>query len=238
MARDAGPDGRGDGAAGGARRDGGPPRSRGRVPPASVEPPRVAAGARLCARRARGRVRTYDGGLPRRALGGARVARAQEREGRAARAERAVAAPVTLEQARRRAPFMRLPEAAGLGRPDAIYVGGRSVSFVYGERPGYARSTTIGAAVLVQEFPGRVGAFIEKTLGQGAQLERLRVGADPAYFITGAHGFAYEGDEDVRFEDQRLAGNTLLVERADGLLIRVEGDLARDRAVAIAQSIP
>ncbi|HKH19234.1 MAG TPA: hypothetical protein VKA57_17040 [Solirubrobacteraceae bacterium] len=147
-------------------------------------------------------------------------------------------APVTLEQARRRAPFLRLPEAAGLGRPDAIYVGGRSVSFVYGERPGYARSTTIGAAVLVQEFPGRVGAFIEKTLGQGAQLERLRVGADPAYFITGAHGFAYEGDEDVRFEDQRLAGNTLLVERADGLLIRVEGDLARDRAVAIAQSIP
>ena len=42
----------------------------------------------------------------------------------------------------------------------------------------------------------------------------------------------------MRFEDQRLAGNTLLVERADGLLIRVEGDLARDRAVAIAESIP
>ena len=42
----------------------------------------------------------------------------------------------------------------------------------------------------------------------------------------------------MRFEDQRLAGNTLLVERADGLLIRVEGDLTRDRAVAIARSVP
>jgi hypothetical protein len=146
--------------------------------------------------------------------------------------------PVTLEQARRSSPFLRMPAADGLGRPEAIYRGARSVSLVYGERPGYARSTTTGAAVLVQQFRARVGPFIEKTLGQGTRLDRLRVGGDPAYFITGAHGFAYEGGADVRFEDQRLAGNTLLVERADGLLIRVEGDLTRERAVAIAASIP
>ena len=59
----------------------------------------------------------------------------------------------------------------------------------------------------------------------------------PAYFIAGAHGFAYQHGTGVRFEDQRLAGNTLLVERADGLLIRVEGDLDRDQAVAIAASM-
>lgn len=146
--------------------------------------------------------------------------------------------PVTLTEARRRSPFLTLPAADGLGRPDAIYRGGQSVSLVYGERPGFARSDTTGAAVLVQEFPARVGPFIEKTLGEGTALERLRVDGDPAYFIAGAHGFAYEGEDDVRFENQRLAGNTLLVERADGLLIRVEGDLARDRAVAIARSIP
>lgn len=145
--------------------------------------------------------------------------------------------PVTLAEAREHSPFLRVPDADGLGRPDAVYVGIRSVSLVYGERPGYARSTTTGAAVLVQEFPGRVGPFIEKTLGAGTELERLRVGGDPAYFITGAHGFAYEDDRRVDFEEQRLAGNTLLVERADGLLIRVEGDLERDRAVAIAASV-
>ena len=146
--------------------------------------------------------------------------------------------PVSLEEARRRSPFLRIPAADGLGRPDAIYLGGRSVSLVYGERAGYARATTTGAAVLVQEFRARVEPFIEKTLGAGTRLERLTVGGDPAFFITGAHGFAYEHEQQVEFEDQRLAGNTLLVERADGLLIRVEGDLARDRAVAIARSIP
>jgi hypothetical protein len=146
--------------------------------------------------------------------------------------------PATLEEARRRSPFLSLPTAEGLGRPDAIHLGGQSVSLVYGDRPGYARSTATGAALLVQEFPARVEPFIEKTLGAASDFERLRVDGDPAYFITGAHGFAYQGEGDVRFEDQRLAGNTLLVERADGLLIRVEGDIARDRAVAIARSIP
>ena len=144
--------------------------------------------------------------------------------------------PVTLGEARRSSPFLRLPQAEGLGNPDAIYAGAGRVSLVYGARPGYARSTATGAALLVQEFPARVGQFIEKTLGEGSRLDRLRVGGDPAYFIAGAHGFAYELEgSDVRFEEQRLAGNTLLVERADGLLIRVEGDLTRDRAVAVGR---
>jgi hypothetical protein len=145
---------------------------------------------------------------------------------------------VTLAEAREHSSFLSVPEAEGLRRPDAVWVGIRAVSLVYGERPGYTRSKTTGAAVLVQEFEARVGQFIEKSLGAGSRLERLRVGGDPAYFITGAHGFAYEEDRRVDFEEQRLAGNTLLVERADGLLIRVEGDIARDRAVAIARSVP
>jgi hypothetical protein len=146
--------------------------------------------------------------------------------------------PASLAEARERSPFLRLPEAEGLGEPDAIYLGGDSVSLVYGERPGYARASAIGAALLVQEFRARVEPFIEKTLGEASRLERLTIDGDPAFFIAGAHGFAYEGDADVRFEEQRLAGNTLLVERADGLLIRVEGEIERDQAVAVARSIP
>jgi hypothetical protein len=144
----------------------------------------------------------------------------------------------TLAEARERSPFLRLPAAEGLGAPDAVYLGARSVSLVYGERAGYARADATGAALLVQEFPGRVGRFIQKTLGAGASLERLRVDGAPAYFITGSHGFAYESDSSGGFEDQRLAGNTLLVERPDGLLLRVEGEISRDRAVAVAQSVP
>src|SRR4051812_15522744 len=120
--------------------------------------------------------------------------------------------PVTLAQARRARPFLTLPEAAALGEPDAVYAGLRSIALVYGSRPGYARARTTGAALLVQEFPGSVGPFIQKTLGSGAHLTRLRVDGAPAYFITGAHGFAYAGQSpgDIHFEDQRLAGNTLL----------------------------
>ena len=146
--------------------------------------------------------------------------------------------PVTVAEARERAPFLRLPAARGLGEPDAVYLGREAVALVYGKRKGYPRDPTTGAALLVQEFPARVGPFIEKSLGQEAKLERLRVDGAPAYFITGAHGFAYESDEGFGFEDQRLAGNTLLVERSDGLLVRVEGKLSRDRAVAVAQSVP
>ena len=146
--------------------------------------------------------------------------------------------PVNLGEARERSPFLRVPTAEGLGEPDAIYLGGKSVSLVYGEREGYARADTTGVALLVQEFPARVGEFIQKTIGQGARLERLRVDGAPAYFITGAHGFAYDSDEGGGFEDQRLAGNTLLVERPDGLLLRIEGDISRDRAVAVARSMP
>ena len=92
--------------------------------------------------------------------------------------------------------------------------------------------------MLVQRFPARVGEFIQKTVGAAASLERLRVGGDPAYWIEGAHGFAYRREGAVDYEDQRIAGNTLLVERAGGELVRVEGDVARDRAIAIADSIP
>jgi hypothetical protein len=145
--------------------------------------------------------------------------------------------PATLTDAQAQRPFARPPSAPGLGRPDAVYLGRTSVAFVYGRRPSYARLPETGAALLVQELPARVRPFIEKTLGSGARLQRLRIGGDPAYFITGTHGFAYGEGGAVAFEDARLAGNTLLVERRDGMLLRVEGRLSLDRAVRIAESV-
>jgi hypothetical protein len=80
---------------------------------------------------------------------------------------------------------------------------------------------------------------IEKTVGAATRFERLEVGGDPAYFFSGReHGFAYVPSKgQVSFEDQRLAGNTLLVERRDGVLLRIEGRLSREGAVAIAESV-
>jgi hypothetical protein len=149
---------------------------------------------------------------------------------------------MSLEQARRRAGFtLRVPSA--LPAPDAVYYrdppppGGR-VSLVYRPRPGNTRSPQTGTGLLVSEWRATVGQMIQKAAGN-ARLERLRVAGAPAYFLSGApHGVAWrDAAGQFGFDEQRLAGNTLLVERADGLLLRVEGKLSRAAAVRIAESL-
>jgi hypothetical protein len=139
----------------------------------------------------------------------------------------AVGDPVTLEQARRHFP-VRIP--AALGPPDAVYLAENPtrVDMVYRGGP------------LVTELRASVTPVIGKAIGSASKFERLTVGGDRAYFISGAkHGFAYipEGSGEPQFEDQRLAGNTLLVERNDGVLLRIEGKIDRDEAVRLAESV-
>lgn len=153
----------------------------------------------------------------------------------------ALGTPVTLERARRRFPVV-IP--AEVGTPDSVYLDehpafGTRVDLLYRARPGLPRANSIGAGLLVTELRATAEPVIEKTIGSASKLERLRVGGDPAYFISGVqHGFAYVPTPNANpvFEDQRLAGNTLLVERRDGLLLRIEGKISRDRAVRIAES--
>jgi hypothetical protein len=148
--------------------------------------------------------------------------------------------PVTLERARRALPVV-VPEQ----RPDAVYLYdhpgmGPRVDFVYRARPGLPSSSNTGAGMLITQFRAVAEPLIEKSVGTGAKVERLTVGGDPAFFISGApHGFAYYNPdtEQSNFEEQRLAGNTLLVDRSDGILLRIEADISRDRAVEIAESV-
>jgi hypothetical protein len=158
---------------------------------------------------------------------GLRSVRIEHREPSTFGRKIAVGDPVTLEEARRKFP-VRVP--AALGAPDAVYLSTlpARVDMVYRGGP------------LVTELRATATPVIQKAIGSGAKLEQFRVGGDRAYFISGApHGFAYipEGSPEPIFEDQRVAGNTLLVERADGLLLRIEGRLDRDEAVRIAESV-
>jgi hypothetical protein len=160
---------------------------------------------------------------------GLRSVRIEHREPRPSTFGRRLALgdPVTLAQARRQFP-VRVP--AALGPPTAVYLSGNPtrVDMVYRGGP------------LVTELHATVTPVIEKTIGSAAKFARFRIDGDPAYFISGArHGFAYiaAGSQEPQFEDQRLAGNTLLVERRDGLLLRIEGKLDREAAVRIAQSV-
>jgi hypothetical protein len=144
---------------------------------------------------------------------------------------------VSLAEARRRAPVL-IPRS--LGAPLAVYLGPLengpdAVSLIYPPGPGRPPSKVTGVAVLVQTIPATASPLIKKTAGAATSVEDLTVAGNSAYWITGSHGFGYQArDGNMGFERERLADRTLLVER-DGLLLRVEGNLSRERAVQIAE---
>ena len=90
--------------------------------------------------------------------------------------------------------------------------------------------------VLVQTFQASATPFIEKTVFSADDVERLKIDGATAYWISGSHGFAFEGPNGVAYEERRVADRVLLVERG-GRLYRVEGAISRDRAVEIYRSI-
>ena len=141
-------------------------------------------------------------------------------------------ARVTLARARDRAgSAVAVPSA--LGPPDAVHLdpaaGRVRVALVYRPRAGRPR-------LLVQTFRASATPFIEKSAGAATRVRRLQIDGAPAAFLEGAHGFAFSDRRRVGFETQRLAGNTLLLER-DGLLTRIEGDIPLAGAVAVARSL-
>ena len=147
--------------------------------------------------------------------------------------------PVTLEQARRRFPVL-VP--AAVGEPDAVYLTedpSVRVDLVYRERPGLPASGNTGAGLLVTEFHAVAEPLIEKTVGAGSGSSGSRSAAtrrSSSRAPTTASRTSSAGSTGA-FEPQRLAGNTLLVERSDGVLLRIEGELDRDEAVRIAESV-
>jgi hypothetical protein len=150
--------------------------------------------------------------------------------------------PVSLEEARKRVRFaLLLPEE--LGEPAGVYysglvVGGK-ISLVY--RPGESlpRSKFTGVGALVTEFRGDLEPeFVDKLADQSTRIEQLSVDGHRAIWLEGGPHVVMFRTPNGGFGDDeaRLAGNTLLVQHAN-VLVRVEGNLSRDRAVAIAGSL-
>jgi hypothetical protein len=151
--------------------------------------------------------------------------------------------PVTLAQASRRAGFKLTVPGAGLGAPDAVFLnttpaGTNVVSFLYAAREGLPRATETGAGLLISEVRAAFEPVIEKAAGAGTKLERFSIAGDDAVRLSGnPHGFAFMTENgDAVFEEQRLAGDTLLVQHGD-LLVRIEGRVSRKRAIEIARGI-
>jgi hypothetical protein len=151
---------------------------------------------------------------------------------------------VTLEEARRRIDWpVLVPSAPGFEQPDAVFVdqalpvGGR-VDLVYRARPGLPASQFTDAGLLITEFQGRpTPEFLKKVAVMG-MVEEVTVGGEPGYWFSGEpHFFTYvDARGDFREERTRLAGNTLIWQRGD-LTLRLEGQLPREQAIRIAESM-
>ena len=148
----------------------------------------------------------------------------------------------TLEAAGERLAFDPLvPEDPG--DPDGVYVSNRApggeLSLTYRPSEDLPRARTTGLGLLVTEIRGDLMPdFFQKLAPQGAVIEELTVGGEPAAWIEGAeHFFFYRGPDGNFVEDElRVAQNVLLLERGR-LLVRLEGAFGFDRAVQIAESL-
>lgn len=148
---------------------------------------------------------------------------------------------VTVEEARRRSPFpIRTPADTGLGPPDEVYrlepPPGGLVTFVWRARPGFPRASTTGAGLLMTQATGT--AIPGKGLAPDTVTERVAVNGDPGLWIAGGPhvlGYVDENDE-FRQETTRLTGNVLVWSRGD-VTYRLEGDIPKARALAIAESV-
>lgn len=116
-------------------------------------------------------------------------------------------------------------------RPDAILVRDRTVSLVYGPR---ARPRLV-----LTQGPGRLwDGLVQKMGGTGTTIEPVEVDGERALFVSGDAHFLLILDEHGQVADEptALAGTVLLWNDGPRLL-RLEGDLTREQALALARSV-
>ncbi|MFN2469861.1 MAG: hypothetical protein ABR583_02520 [Gaiellaceae bacterium] len=139
---------------------------------------------------------------------------------------------VRLADARRRAGYELVRPPEELGKP-LIYFReppeGGQVAFVYG--------TLQRMRLLIAEFRGSYEPYITKIIDSTTtDVDRFRIGGEPALWLDGAHLVAYEDEVGTFVETARLANKVLLWER-DGLTFRLEGALTKEQAVEVAEAM-
>ena len=126
-----------------------------------------------------------------------------------------------------------------LGAPDAVFRADDIVTLFYRPRGGLPESENTGAGALLTQIPGRTNpVYMRKLAGPDTTIERVTVDGEPGFWLAGAsHGLLYEHPSGgVREAPARLAGNTL-VWRRGALTLRLEADITKERALAIARSV-
>src|SRR4051794_30435222 len=132
---------------------------------------------------------------------------------------------------------VRVPSV--LGPPERVRQTAGRVSLVYAPRAGFPRLPGMDAGLVLTETRGTLEAgFLEKIVSAGTRVERVDVGGRLGAFISGRpHIYLYgTSGGDVVQAHPLLAGPTLVWER-DGLVLRLESDATRARAVRVARSV-
>jgi hypothetical protein len=133
---------------------------------------------------------------------------------------------VSLEEARRLAPWLLVPDR----KPDGVYVSnsvpGGKVTLLWG--------TPSDVRLLLTEITGE--AFIQKVVDGNAEVERVDIGEAGAWF-RGPHVVMFQ-DRDGHFRESRarLAANTLVWQDGN-VTLRLEGDLSKEDALRVARSV-
>lgn len=147
----------------------------------------------------------------------------------------------TLDAARKRVRFTpRIPTSADLGAPDDVFVEtvGTTdrLTLVYRQRSGIPVSASAGVSALVVEARGTVDeALFAKATGPGTRVEPVTVNGGQGYWLEGApHVFFYrDASGNIVNDTLRLAGNTLVWVQ-DGVTIRLEAQVTKERALQLA----
>ena len=138
----------------------------------------------------------------------------------------------TLERARRRAGF-RVGGPGQLGPPNVVYFRepptGGQVAFVYG--------TTQRVRLLLTQFVGDYEPFVRKLVGRNATVEEVEVDGARGVWIDGVHFVAYEDEAGSILEEPLRLVDEVLLWQSGGVTFRLEGELTKERAVAIAEAL-
>jgi hypothetical protein len=133
---------------------------------------------------------------------------------------------ISLAEAREQSVFrIEVPTLEGLGDPGVYRGDFGQVSFLYGSEAE--------PRLLITQIVG-TGA-LEKLLNQETDVERVSAdGAEGAWIEGGEHVLYFPG---AGPESQRLVGNTLILQRSDGVTVRIEADISKKEALRIFRSM-
>jgi hypothetical protein len=138
---------------------------------------------------------------------------------------------VPLAEARRRAGFdlLELEDA-----PDSVYVGDRGTVWSLYGRPDEVR-------LLIAQTPRLAvdeGFLLKKLVAGGTSVEQAFVRGEPAYFLSGEpHVVVLLGPDGAPITETARLARDVLVWEEDGRTVRIEGELTRDQALELAESM-